>query len=225
MEAGMKLAIFDFDGTLLMKDTLPTLGREWLRQNKPTLTYIKIYAAIIPFLFFYKIKVMSREKMKKAAMDRFDKLFTDMTKADIEDFFQKAYPYVRRHFNPQIIEEIKKAKSEGYHLVLLSGAYANLLNLVAQEFAIDTVIAVDITYKNGVFDHEREVPFIDGPSKLALLKHKFNNEKINWQASRSYGDSYSDLAVMTIVGQPVAVNPDEDLYSYVRENSWRIINN
>lgn len=220
----MKLAIFDFDGTLLMKDTLPTLGREWLRQNKSLFTYIKIYAAIIPFLIFYKLKIMSRETMKKAAMDRFDKLFTNMGKEDIEDFFQKAYPYVRQHFNPQVIEEIKKAKLEGYHLVLLSGAYANLLNLVAQEFAVDTVIAVEITYKNNIFDHEREVPFIDGQSKLALLKQRFANEEIDWQSSCSYGDSYSDLAVMAIVGQPVAVNPDKGLYSYVQENNWRVIN-
>ncbi len=219
----MKLAIFDFDGTLLKKDTLPAIGKEWLRQKRSLFTYIKIYAAIAPFLFLYKIRVIPREKMKIAALRRFDKLFMNMTKDEVESFFKAAYPYIRENFNPQVVTEINLAKKEGYHLVLLSGAYANLLNLVAEELQIDTVIAVEMSYKNGVFDHDREVPFIDGKSKLTLLKQRYADQNVDWDASRSYGDSYSDLPVMTIVGQPVAVNPDEGLFLHVQENNWRVI--
>ncbi|QGT99360.1 Phosphoserine phosphatase [Candidatus Syntrophocurvum alkaliphilum] len=219
----MKLAIFDFDGTLFTKDTLPCLGKEWLRQNRSKTRYIKIFLSIIPYVILYKLGVLDRDKMKISALKRFDQLFKGMTKKEIKTFFSKAYPHMRKLFNPNVVEEIKLAQNEGYHCVLLSGAYADLLNLVAKDLKIDSVIAVEITYNNDVFDHERDVPFINGESKLVLLKKLFLNHNIDWQSSRSYADSYSDLPVMKIVGQPVIVNPDEDLRTYGQKHNWRTI--
>lgn len=219
----MKLAIFDFDGTLFLKDTLPVLGREWIRQKRSRSRYILIYLSIMPLVLLYRAGLISREKMKYQAIKRFNRLFTKMSREEIKKFFAEAYPYMEKYFNSQIRKEVELSRSEGFHSVLLSGAYAELMKIVARELEIDTVLAAELSFRDGVFDHTGEIAFVDGESKLSLLQKAFVQEEVDWQASRSYADSYSDLAVMEIVGEPVAVNPDFQLYAHARKNAWRVI--
>lgn len=219
----MRLAIFDFDGTLLMKDTLPLLGREWLKQGRSKLAFLKTWIICSPVLIFYKLGLLQREKMKVRILARFHNIFKNMTREQIDQFFVKAYPGMTCYLNPALIEELRRAQYQGFHCVLLSGAYAQMLNVVADKLGFDTVIAVDIHYKDGKVDLKRPLAAIDGQTKLLLLQQVFAGENINWLLSRSYGDSYADIAVMQITGEPVAVNPEEGLSLYAQEKGWRIL--
>ena len=219
----MKLAIFDFDGTLLMKDTLPCLGKEWNRQKRSKTRYIITLLSIIPVLLLYKVKLISREKMKGLAFKRFNRLFIKMTHQEIEEFFRQAYPQLYNMFNKNVLEEIEAARKQGFHCVLLSGAYADLLKIVSKELGIDTVIAAELAYKEGVFNYRGEIPFIDGRTKRSLLLKAFSSKEVDWEASRAFGDSYADIWVMEMVGERVAVNPDPELLTYAQTNSWRVV--
>ena len=219
----MKLAIFDFDGTLLMNDTLPLLGREWLKQGKSKFAFIKTWIICAPVLIFYKLSFIKREKMKVRILGRFHTIFKNMTREEMDQFFVKAYPGMTCYFNPRVIEELRRAQHQGFHCVLLSGAYAQMLNVVADRLGFDTVIAADIHYKGGKVDLKRPLAAIDGQTKLLLLQQVFAGENISWLLSRSYGDSYADIAVMQITGEPVAVNPEDELKLYAQEKGWKII--
>ena len=73
----MNLAIFDFDGTLLTMDTLPTLGKEWLRQKRSKTRYFFIFLSIIPTVVRYKLRLISREKFKNLAFDKFNRIIKE----------------------------------------------------------------------------------------------------------------------------------------------------
>lgn len=220
----MKLAIFDFDGTLFMRDTLPFLGEEWVRQGRPRVKYLVTYMSILPILILYKLRIVSRAKMKYQAMDKFQKMFVKLSKKQITEFFRQAYPALSRYYNPEVMAELKKAKSEGFHLVLLSGAYALLLELVAEDLEIDTVIGAELFFHNDAIDYSKKISFVDGENKLTLLREFFAGQEVDWKLSRSYGDSYDDLLVMEIAGEAVAVNPEDRLLDYALDNDWRVIN-
>ncbi len=219
----MKLAIFDFDGTLFTKDTLPFLGQEWIRQGKPRLRYLLTYISVMPGVILYKLGLVPRAHMKYQAMSRFQKLFSGLGQAQIEDFFRQTRPYLSQYYNPQILAEIKQAKTQGFHLVLLSGAYAQLLEQVARELKIDTVIGAELYFKDGTIDYRREISFVDGVNKLNLLKEVFAGQEVDWEASRSYGDSFDDLLALEIAGERVAVNPENKLLDYALDNHWRVL--
>jgi phosphoserine phosphatase len=219
----MKLAIFDFDGTLLDKDTLPCLGREWVRQQRPKTRYISVLLSSLPILLMYKIKLLSRETMKGLVFKRFNRLYTNLARQEIEDFFRQAYPLLKELFNKAVLEEIKLAQQQGFHCVLLSGSYTELLQIISQDLRIDTAIGAKLAYIGDVYNHKGNTPFIDGKSKLQLLLNAFANEDIDWEASRAFGDSYTDIYVMERVGEKVAVNPDAHLLSHAQDNGWRIL--
>jgi len=219
----MKLAIFDFDGTLFTKDTLPFLGQEWLRQGRSRLRYLLTYVDVMPVVILYKLGVVSRARMKYQAMTKFQRIFAGLSQAQIEDFFQQTSPYLSSYYNPQVLAEIKQAQAQGYHLVLLSGAYSLLLEQVAQELQIDTVIGAQLYFKDGTIDYGRGISFVDGVNKLNLLKEAFAGQEVDWSRSRSYGDSFDDLLALEIAGDRVAVNPESRLLDYALENNWRVL--
>lgn len=219
----MKLAIFDFDGTLLMNDTLPCLGKEWLRQKRSRTRYMKILLSVFPVLLLYKARLISRETMKGMAFRRFNRLYIKMTRQEIEEFFLQSYPQLYKQFNSLVLEEIKLAQEQGFHCVLLSGAYLELLKIVSRELKIDTVIGAQLAYKDDVFDHKGETPFIDGMSKRSLLMQAYANAEVDWKASKAFGDSFADICILETVGEKVAVNPDLELLSHAQKNNWRVV--
>lgn len=220
----MKLAIFDFDGTIFTRDTLPYLGEAWVKLGYSRLRYYLTYASILPVLCLYKAGIMNREQMKMTAMKRFRLLFAGMTRESVNRFFEQAYPGMRPHFHPTILEEIRRKKQAQYHLVLLSGAYSDLLKLVAAEFGFETCIGAQLHYGgNEQMDLHCEIAFVDGISKLYMLQQTFAGLEIEWVSSCCFGDSYDDLPILEAVGHSIAVNPDPRLRSFAVSNGWQII--
>lgn len=221
----MKLAIFDFDGTLLTNDTLPSLGREWLRQKRSRIRYYTVLLSVVPVFLKYKAGLVSRETMKGRAFKRFNRIFTGMSRPAIEEFFRQAYPHLSKLFNTAVLDEIRLAREQGFHCVLLSGAYIELLRIVSEDLGIDTVLGARLAYKDEIFDQRGETRFVDGVTKRLLLLEAFAGQSVDWELSRAFGDSFADICIIETVGERVAVNPDFELLEHAQKNQWRIVCN
>lgn len=220
----MKLAIFDFDGTLMVKDTLPALAHAWVQQGRSRLRCWSVWAAVLPVVLGYKIRLLSRENMKGQAFKRFNRMYAGLSQVEIEEFFGQAYPYLKAHFNPDILEEITAAQREGFHCVLVSGSYLELLHIVGRDLGMDTVLGAQLLYNDeDIFDPRQETPFVDGQSKRRMLLETFADHDVDWEASRAYGDSLTDIYIMETAGEKIAVRPDPQLLDYARQKSWRIM--
>lgn len=219
----MKVAIFDFDGTITTRDTLPCLGKDWLKQGRSTIRYTIILLSTLPYIILWKTGALSRERMKVRVMHRFNQLFRGLTGEEITAFFAAAYQSLKNYFNPAVIDEVRLAKKEGFYTVLLSGAHAGLLRCVGEDLGFDWVIGVDLPFSDGLFDHQNPAVLIDGQTKLELIQQHLADRQVDWLASRSYGDSYDDLKVLEIVGNPVVVNAEPRLVSHAKERNWRIL--
>lgn len=221
----MKLAIFDFDGTLLNDDTLPVLGREWLRQKRSRARYYQVLLSVTPVLLKYKAGLIGREAMKGQAFKRFNRIFTGMSRPAVDEFFRQAYPHIRELFNEAVVDEIRLAREQGFHCVLLSGAYIELLKLVSRDLGMDTVLGARLAFRDEVYDHRGETRFVDGAKKRAMLLEAFAGQNVDWEQSRAFGDSFADICIIETVGERVAVNPDLELLQHAQKNQWRIVCN
>lgn len=218
-----ELAIFDFDGTLFTGDTLPYIGKAWKKQTGHHFRYYLLYAKIAPVLILYKLKLITREKLKYLAVKNFQAIFRGMKKEETETLFATVFQQIRPLFNEKVIMEIHDAKKEGYHTVLLSGCYSGLLEVIAQDLGFDTVLGMNLSFRNNLFDEQAPLLFINGESKQKMLHTYFREDEINWQNSRSFADSITDLPILTPVGQPIAVNPEPRLFKVATDKNWRII--
>lgn len=221
----MKLAIFDFDKTLLQVDTLPFLLSRWRSFRYPAIRYYKVFFSIVFLYIQYKSGIgrLSKSDMKVIAIKRFNRVFKNMTEEQIEGFFEKCAIEARELLNLGVLHELEIAKKKGYHTVLLSGAHSKFIYPIGAFLEMDTVIGTSLKYTNGIIDLEQGINIISGEQKLDKVKEIFQDEKINWKKSMALTDGYSDISLLEAVGNPIAVNPDRHLKKAAKERSWRIL--
>ncbi|HHV65172.1 MAG TPA: HAD-IB family hydrolase [Peptococcaceae bacterium] len=222
----MKLAIFDFDGTLFLKDTLPFLLSRWKYLKCSRFTLYKTVLSLLPLFVKYKLEnasKLSREEIKLQAVRKFNRLFYGRSEQELREYFETCAMEIAGLLNENVVAEVEKAKADGFHTVLLSGAYHYLLKNVGDYLGFDTVIGSEMHFKDGLYDHMSEFQPIIGDIKMSKIQEVFGNKDVDWQASRAYADSYSDLGLLLKVGNPVAVRPDSMLKEVAEEKKWRII--
>jgi phosphoserine phosphatase len=47
-------------------------------------------------------------------------------------------------------------------------------------------------------------------------------EELDLKRCWAYSDSYNDIPLLTLVGHPVAINPDARLRRHARDNNWPV---
>ncbi len=223
----MKLAIFDFDGTLFPKETLPFLLVQWRKLNYSKTKLAEVYSRTIVLYIIYKIGIcsaLSKEKFRIIAVKEFNRIFKGMSKKEIDTFFLDASKNIQKLLKSTVVSEIKKAKDDGFHTVILSGSYNILLKYIAVNLDIDTIIGTEMYFNNDdKLDFNRKLSIVSGSCKVKKLRDYFKDYKINWIESCAYADSFSDLELLELVGNPIAVNPDTMLKSIAKEKEWHII--
>ncbi len=222
----MKLAVFDFDGTLFLKDTLPFLLKLWNEFGYSKARLARVYASLGALYILYKIGVHNahrREKGAKTVMRRFTRLFDGMSKEQVEEFFDRSADVIIADLNADVTEEITKTKALGCKAVLLSGCFEYLLEAIAARLGIDVVIGTRMNYRNGKADTKSPLEVIYGNEKISRLRSSFDEGEIDWDLSFAYADSLSDLPVLELVGNPVVVNPDPELKAIAEKSGWRLL--
>lgn len=223
----MKLAIFDFDGTLFTKETLPYLLKFWGQAGYSRKKQIITFTKIIGLLVIYKLKLikgMDKERFRGSASQIFLEMFKGLNKDELGHFFRKCSSEMKNDFNYVVVSLLKKAKNDGYHTVLLSGAYDMLLHQIASELPIDTVIGTEIHFtKQGHIDFNKKIDVVSGINKMNMIEKIFIDKNVDWNESSAYADSYYDFDILSKVGHPVAVNPDSRLKEIAVAKDWKII--
>ena len=224
----MKLAIFDFDGTMFDKQSIPYLLSCYKKMKYSKSRYYKFLIKVGCIALKYKSplsKGYTRDIFRKDAALYFVKMFNGKHPDELKNFFKECTPLILEDLNPVVLNELKKAQRDGYKTVLLSGCLIYLLQGVGEELKMDYVIGTDINYIN-VQDKlkiSNDITVITGAKKVEKLKLVLSGKVIDWENSRAYADSLSDLCILQLVGNPFAINPDKELKLFANENNWIII--
>lgn len=219
----MKVAIFDFDGTLYSKETFQLL-MDHLKQHPIHRSKHKaFFRSILPLYIGYKIKIVPEAKMREGSMQIYANALHTLSKAELEHYFEEMKVSMQEHFNEEVVAMARQHKSEGMHVMLVSGAYTPLLHAVTEGIEFDAIIGTDIPFTaDGTFDSETEIYHIQGKRKNEMIMNTLEGQQVDWANSFAYGDSYSDLPVLELVGNPVAVRPEERLQKIAVERNWTI---
>jgi HAD superfamily hydrolase (TIGR01490 family) len=223
----MKLAIYDFDGTIFEKETLPFIMKYWGANGYSKGKLMKFYALALKLVASYKLKLgpsMDKEEFRARAAKLFMILFEGMTKKEITQFFSNCTREIVNHFNQDVIKSIHEKKSQGFHTVICSGANTLLLNEVSKHLPIDTIIGTKLVFlEDQTYDFDAPLIIVTGTNKPKALLETFQGKEIDWENSYAYGDSYYDYDILNLTGNPVAVNPDEGLRKIALEKGWLIL--
>lgn len=220
----MKVAIFDFDGTLYANETFQLLMQHLKHHPKYSQEYKSFYRQILPLYIGYKAKIVPEKTMKERSMQLYINALGSLDKSSQKEYFSELKDAMRNDFNEDVVQRISKHKQEGTHIMLVSGAYTPLLHAVTNELPFNDIIGTEIPYiADGQFDKQKKVYHIQGKRKNEMIMKALAGKDIDWANSFAYGDSYSDLPVLELVGNPIAVKPEKRLHNLAKERHWEVL--
>ena len=235
--AGNKIALFDFDGTLvsghlwlgLMKHHLEAKENLWF-----AFRFLISHLALAPF---WKMKLISTEKYYQSWGKDVAQLIKGIRVERAKEIFNWiADEYLLPTLKNNVFEKLKEHQEDGFLTILTSGSFQNLVDTIANRLKIDFAIGTELEVNSGQFSGRIIPPLCFGREKAEKVK-KFlsgNNLKINphtknlgagvnFKESFAYSDSIFDLPMLELVGNPVAVEPDKKLLEIAKSKGWQII--
>jgi HAD superfamily hydrolase (TIGR01490 family) len=211
------IVFFDLDGTITKAISGRALARGAFK--KGLMKHIDlIYALWLSLAFRLKLK----DPLK--IIDDMVSWVAGMSEKTMIDLCTEVF---REVLEPSVFSEarseIKNHKDKNAKLVILSSALFPICQEVAKNLGMHDIICSDLEVENGYLTGRPRGHFCFGEEKKSRLREycEKNNTKISdaWY----YGDSISDLPALSIVGNPVCVNPDNKLRRAARYRGWRIL--
>ena len=216
----MKLAIYDFDGTYLNTHTVPFLFKLWKTLHIHDAAHKTHWRTITRWYILHKLKVKwDKETFRKHAMAKTIDLLHSVDENTLALFLNAFYTHAQALINLDLKDKLEKDKQAGFHTVLLSGSFDCMLTPFLQE-GFDAVIGTEST-KNGKRLSSKEVDIIINDKKRDIILSTYPT--MNTQDSKAYADSYYDVSVLSLVGNPIAYHPDKRLRMHAETNNWEII--
>ena len=124
----------------------------------------------------------------------------------------------------EMLDEVYAHQDAGRPTFIVSAAGDELVQLLARILYMDGGIGT--TYEvgdDGLFTGELGGTFMYGEGKVEAMRRFAAEHEIDLAQSYAYSDSVSDLPMLRAVGNPVVVNPDEQLTRIAREQGWRVM--
>ena len=151
-------------------------------------------------------------------------LLTGLPEREIARLAPEVLAGILPRIYPQMLEEVHVHQDAGRPTFIVSAAGDEIVKLIARvlymEGGIGTAYAVDA---EGRFTGELSGPFMYGRGKVDAMRRYADDHDIDLAASFAYSDAASDLPMLRAVGNPVVVNPDEELTRIAREEGWRVM--
>jgi HAD superfamily hydrolase (TIGR01490 family) len=214
-----KFAVFDIDGTLIrwqlyhsLIDKLAKQGQ--LGQNTSEIIHDarmrwKRRESTNSFSDYEKLLVEiyenGIEKLNPADVDK-------MVVSVIEQYKEQTYTFTR--------DLIKDLKQKGYLLFAISGSQTELVKKLAELYEFDDYLGTSYERKGGKFTGRKLFPAAD---KGVALKSLVEKHSVTLDGSYAVGDSKSDASMMNLVENPIAFNPDQELFNIASQNHWPVV--
>lgn len=183
------LVLFDFDGTIISKDTLFL----FLQYYKGRYVFIKNMIGLLPVLLLFKLKLLSNWRTKEFVLKKF------LQNEPLADFKIKcetfAYNILPKYIKASARAKIESYLKEGAHIVVVSASPECWVLPWCKTMKIDC-IASRLEIKNGKITGHLSGKNCHGEEKVERIKSVINLN--NYSKIEAYGDSKGDLPMMQL---------------------------
>lgn len=224
---GKIAAVFDLEGTIFkrshyfideIRDSRKRGTMSGLRMAIFNLSLMRIFIG-------YKMGIISELKMRTATIREFAAYLKGTSEIDIA---HRAKAFALKYMDvlrPEISNILQDHKVKGHITILISGMPQPYVKAISEELGIDIAIGTEREIINGCYTGHLVDPPSLGEKRAYALSELVNklDDRINLDESFAYGDAIFDRYFMDMVGNPVAVYPDNRLAEYARKHNWTVI--
>ena len=214
--AAPRLAIFDIDGTLLNEPSSEKRFMLWLflKGGIGPVRLLAYAAFSLRYLPRYGLDVFAKNKalLWRRTVGGAAALAGEWAAEGLEDAL-----------NGPCLERLRDHQQGGDIVVLMSGTPAFLAHAIAARVGVEHVVATRCAVRGDRFGLAPPSVHRVGEAKLASARQLCSRFGARLANCAAYGNSRSDLPLLSACGAPVAVGPDRALAAIAAEEGWEII--
>lgn len=217
LPTAVALAFFDLDKTILSVNS----GSLWIRREL-RLGHLSRWQAAraASFLLGYHLGYTALERVLDAGMAS---LAGTSARAVRERTLRFYAEEVRHRVRPGALRALEAHRAAGDRLVLLTSSSGYLSELFARDLRLDDVLCNRLEAVDDLHTGRTVDGLCFGPGKRAHAERLAERHQESLAQASFYTDSYSDLAMLEAVGQPVVVHPDPRLRREALRRRWPIV--
>ena len=217
----MDLVLFDLDNTLLAGDSdfewaqflisKGVLDKE-VHEARNQVFYDQYKAGTLDIFEFLDFQLKPLARHSRAQLDVWHREFMDTR--------------IRPIMTPQARALVKSKLDAGAIVAVVTATNSFVTGPIVRAFGIPHLIATVPAQENGAFTGKpRGTPAFKS-GKIERVEGWLESLGLWWDSfenSSFYSDSHNDLPLMNMVGNPVAVDPDDTLRAHAIAQSWPVI--
>ena len=115
-------------------------------------------------------------------------------------------------------DRIEWHKKQGHKVFFISGSPDFLVSKMAEKYGVTE-------YRGSLYKVDEDNQFTgeivkmwDSVSKQRVIDELINKYEVDLDNSFAYGDTTGDLSMLKMMGNPVAINPNKELFLAIRNN-------
>ena len=211
-------AFFDLDKTIIARSSAYAFGRQFMESGLLSASGM-MQMALGQAMY---ISGGHDHDQMEAARDQLSAMVTGWRADHVrriaeESLHQVISPYVYK----EAIDLIRHHRALGHDVYVVSASAAELVEPIAAELGVRETVATRLEVVDGVYTGE--VPFFcRGGNKATELRRIAAERGYDLSRCYAYSDSGTDEPMLSVVGHPVAVNPDKALRKIAEERDWPI---
>ncbi|MEX1143624.1 MAG: HAD-IB family hydrolase [Anaerolineales bacterium] len=222
----IKVALFDVDGTLTTERVWRGVLGYYKLHGKRRGATLAFWMVHVPLFMLYKAKLLSQSAFRRPWAAHLMWFLRGDTPADAVPVWDWVVTeYLGKVWRRQGLTQIREQKANGDLVVLVSAGPVPLTERIAREVGADLAVGTQPAMRDGRYTGRVTGPVCLDEQKAALTRTTLAARRldIDWERSTAYADGETDLALLEMVGIPVAFFPDERLKPIAIERGWKVV--
>jgi HAD superfamily hydrolase (TIGR01490 family) len=212
-------AFFDLDRTLMSGSSTYYFGKAAYREG---LRPLKSLLADAGGAVFFKLFGASDEQSEALR----DRILASVVGTEAERM-QRLTPGVVEELLPRIKPEsqalLDMHMEAGRDVYIVSASPVEIVRELARALQLTGGLGTESEIVGGVYTGRLAAPFCYGKGKAEVVRNLVADRGYDLAHCYAYADSISDLPILSLVGHPVAVNPDRSLVTVAHRRGWPVV--
>lgn len=213
-----KLAILDFDGTLIKGQSQKLLINFFYKKG-----YLNLFRYIVLSFWFILFKLNIFKNLKPIV-----EFATNCIKgkriSELEPFFDD---FFNSKCIPLIYNDSKNLidflKNNDFHVIIVSTAVDAIVSRAQHYLCVDEIISTKLEVINDVYTGKIIDKPVFGERKSIMVEEFIDIENFDHNNISVFADHNSDIPLLSLAKNPVAVNPSSKLWKYAHLKNWPVL--
>jgi len=217
-------AFFDVDGTLIHGKSMFSFHEFWYQSwiGLSSKDHREEYEDVTAILRTLQNSDSPRDVVNR----RFYELFAGR---DVAEVTLCAQAWAQRELAKpsflvqEVVVELQSMQDKGIEPVFVSGSFMEVLHPIAQHLGVSHVLATQLLHDGRRYSGRFKPPQTIGAGKAVAVRDFAQEHGAQLQECWAYGDDVSDVDMLEVVGNAVAVIGDCTLESIAKQRGWRCL--